>query len=435
MPWNLNGNSIAANEFLGTTNSEPLVVKTNNTEALRVDTNGSVGIATSTPIAQLDVRASSGVGVRGEADSGGGIGVAGVSSKGVGVIAASDQNTGSIALSRDGIGAYAESRENEGVRGLSHSLHGGVVGLNDSPSSDAGFGTYDGAGVYGQSSAFGASGTFGSNRSGFGVTGIGIIGVRAVSQGVAGVSCEGNSYAIWARSSNLAGAFDGNVSIQGSGTPFTAALGVGGDVYISGKLSVVGHINKFGGGFRIDHPTDPANRYLNHSFVESPERKNVYDGIAVLNAQGEAEVKMPAWFDAVNHDFRYQLTAIGAPGPNLHIARGLVKNAFRIAGGKPGTKVSWQLTGIRKDPWARKNPMTVEEKKSGRERGRFLDPALYGQPKEKAIRQMERPEDPMELAKRIKPAKATGSHPGLLPANSRLSESPLHTPRPRRKSK
>jgi hypothetical protein len=26
------------------------------------------------------------------------------------------------------------------------------------------------------------------------------------------------------------------------------------------------------------------------------------------------------WFGALNKDFRYQLTAIGAPGPNLHIA-------------------------------------------------------------------------------------------------------------------
>jgi hypothetical protein len=28
----------------------------------------------------------------------------------------------------------------------------------------------------------------------------------------------------------------------------------------------------------------------------------------------------PDWFSALNKDFRYQLTAIGAPGPNLYIA-------------------------------------------------------------------------------------------------------------------
>ena len=48
--------------------------------------------------------------------------------------------------------------------------------------------------------------------------------------------------------------------------------------------------------------------------------KNIYDGIAILDANGEAEIEFPDWFSALNKDFRYQLTAVGAPGPNLHIA-------------------------------------------------------------------------------------------------------------------
>src|SRR5262249_53957102 len=153
----------------------------------------------------------------------------------------------------------------------------------------------------------------------------------------------------------LAGVFQGNVYIEGSGATFTPALGVGGDANIAGTLSVTGPIHKFGGGFRIDHPTDPANKYLTHSFVESPDRKNVYDGVAVLDAKVEAAVKLAVWFQALTRDFRYQLTAIGAPGPNLHIARGVAGNLFKIAGGKPKMKVSWQVTGIRKDRWAQKN--------------------------------------------------------------------------------
>src|SRR5262249_42323261 len=92
-----------------------------------------------------------------------------------------------------------------------------------------------------------------------------------------------------------------------------------GNVWINGDLLVSGHI--FGGsGFRIDHPQDPANKYLSHSFVQSPDMKNVYDGVVTLNGKGEATVKMPRWFEALNRDFRYQLTALGAPAPNLCVA-------------------------------------------------------------------------------------------------------------------
>jgi hypothetical protein len=44
--------------------------------------------------------------------------------------------------------------------------------------------------------------------------------------------------------------------------------------------------------FRIDHPLDPANKYLNHSAVESPDMKNIYDGVVTLDADGEAVVEL-----------------------------------------------------------------------------------------------------------------------------------------------
>jgi hypothetical protein len=75
---------------------------------------------------------------------------------------------------------------------------------------------------------------------------------------------------------------------------------------------------------KIDHPLDPANKYLSHSFVESPDMKNVYDGVVVLDYNGEAVIDLPDWFAALNKDFRYQLTAIGAPGPNLYIAEEII---------------------------------------------------------------------------------------------------------------
>ena len=73
--------------------------------------------------------------------------------------------------------------------------------------------------------------------------------------------------------------------------------------------------------FKIDHPLDPSNKYLYHSSVESQVMKNVYDGIVVLDDKGGAVVVLPVWFEALNKEFRYQLTPISAPGPNLHIAR------------------------------------------------------------------------------------------------------------------
>jgi hypothetical protein len=55
------------------------------------------------------------------------------------------------------------------------------------------------------------------------------------------------------------------------------------------------------------------------TFVESPDMKNVYDGVVALDDNGEMEISLPDWFGSLNKDFRYQLTAIGAPGPNIHI--------------------------------------------------------------------------------------------------------------------
>ncbi len=150
-------------------------------------------------------------------------------------------------------------------------------------------------------------------------------------------------------------------------------------VRIPGSLVVTGSVSKGSGSFTIDDPLDPENKTLSHSFVESPDMMNIYNGNAVLDRRGRAIVTMPAYFQALNREFRYQLTAVGAPAPNLHIAREIQGNCFQIAGGKPGTKVSWQVTGIRHDPYAEAHRVRVEEEKPLAERGTYLHSDVYQQ--------------------------------------------------------
>jgi hypothetical protein len=152
------------------------------------------------------------------------------------------------------------------------------------------------------------------------------------------------------------------------------------DLDFSGKLTLTGTLTAAAKNFKIDHPLDPTNKYLYHDAVESSEMMNIYTGNAVLDGAGQARVSLPDWFEAVNADFRYQLTAIGAAAPGLHIAREIANHEFSIAGGAPGMKVSWQVTGVRHDGYAQAHPMTVEVTKPEKERGHYLHPEAYGQP-------------------------------------------------------
>ena len=111
--------------------------------------------------------------------------------------------------------------------------------------------------------------------------------------------------------------------------------------------------------FCIDHPLDPENKYLSHSSIETNEIANIYNGNVILDESGSAEVELPEWFGALNENFRYQLTPVGGPCPNLYIAGEVENNRFKIAGGESGMKVSWQIVGSRKDKYARENPLQV----------------------------------------------------------------------------
>jgi hypothetical protein len=155
------------------------------------------------------------------------------------------------------------------------------------------------------------------------------------------------------------------------------------NVFAKSSFAVTGNISKGSGTFVIDDPIDPANKLLYHSFVESPDVKNLYDGIATLDKNGEAVVALPSYFDALNTDVRYQLKPIGAAMPDLHVKEEEANNRFTIAGGVAGGKVSWQVTGIRHDPYIEANPIVPEVEKGKDQlvdKGVFLYPAGYVHP-------------------------------------------------------
>jgi len=144
-------------------------------------------------------------------------------------------------------------------------------------------------------------------------------------------------------------------------------------------VAVVGTLSKGGGSFMIDHPLDPANKYLYHSFVESPDMKNIYDGTITTDGAGLATVTLPNWFEALNRDFRYQLTVIGQFAQAI-VAGEVANNQFRIQTDKPNVEVSWQVTGIRQDAFANANRIPIEVEKAPADRGRYLYPEAIGAP-------------------------------------------------------
>jgi hypothetical protein len=196
------------------------------------------------------------------------------------------------------------------------------------------------------------------------------IGMVAVAEGASGRAMEavGGLYGVYAYGSQYAGYFDGNVHVNGT-------------------------LSKAGGSFKIDDPIDPAGKYLSHSFVESPDMKNVYDGVVTTDANGFATVTMPAWFESLNRDFRYQLTAIGQFSQAI-IAKKIANGQFTIQTDKPGVEVSWQITGIRQDAWANAHRIPVEEEKDAAEQGHFLHPELFGHKEDLAIGERKRTAPP-----------------------------------------
>jgi hypothetical protein len=375
------------------------------------------------------------VGVWGDSSTGGGVfgtsgvlpqgssipidppaGVEGHGVSGPGVVGRSIDDSGAVGESQNSPGMLARSASASGLLGVtfspddgSHGVFGssaaggnGVTGFVGSAtgaigSSVRGVGVRGttgtgAAGVLGQTFGDGSGGGAGPAVHGSSDEGVGVSGVSGSTDATEGLTF-GNGYGHYSLhfSAQPGGGVLG-VSVLGSGVEgFTfssirdnsdvaAVRGQSANGFAGlfvGRVRVTGHLQKAGGGFTVDHPSDPKNRYLSHSFVESPEMLNVYSGTVTTNRNGVARVRLPAYFEALNRDFRYQLTVIGEFARAM-VSEEIKRNEFVIRTDPGSVKVCWQVTGVRKDAWAEANRIVVEEAKPKAERGRYLHPELFG---------------------------------------------------------
>ena len=311
--------------------------------------------------------ASGGNGVLGQAFNG--VGVRGISSTSFGVFGSSETFTAVEARSNTGFGVFGSSNTNTGIHGQSNtgtgvfgSTNQGVAVIGQSP---------NGTGVLGLS-----NNNLGAGVSGFNSTaGIGVTGQTGTGLGVFGATNTG--IGVFAQSNG--GTAVMSIADGGSAGEFI------GDVTVSGTLTTGG------GSFKIDHPLDPLNKTLSHSFVDSPDMMNIYNGNVVTDESGEATVVLPNYFEALNRDYRYQLTVIGQFAQAI-VAEEVKNNRFRITTNIPSVKVSWQVTGIRRDALAERHRIPVEQEKPELERGFYLHPELFEQGEDRGVEWARRPE-------------------------------------------
>jgi trimeric autotransporter adhesin len=338
--------------------------------------------STGTPAVQGNNTATSGyaVGVQGSSASPGGVGIWGVNQSCVGGPCTVVQGTaGLFQTASDGVllqGLAGPSGGNVGTQSTVFTVDGQGNGtFSGGVNAGGGLGA-SGTAIFGGVSAPNGNGVIGSNSAttgyAFGVqgfssssTGIGVQGSSAGGVAVAGFTqtCSGGSCTLV---SGTAGEF-----VTAAGGTVLSGIGTGGQqVFVvdsTGNLKITGTltantVNASVKNFKIDDPLDPQHKSLYHASIESSEMINVYSGNVLLDRKGEAVVTLPNWFEALNGDFRYQLTTIGGSA-RVYVAREIQNHQFKIAGGRRGMKVSWQVTGVRHDTWAQAHPMQVEQAK------------------------------------------------------------------------
>jgi len=305
---------------------------------------------------------------------------------------------------------FGQSAKGYGVYGQSDSLAGGYFTSNGSTSD-----LYNGVlrGEYtGTSTLTSITGVYGKSvhsttlNDGIGVRGEG--GYKGI-EGIVNNPIPATVYGLDATVYNNSSAYGvygqaGNHSNLGVGTKYaiygTASNGATNyaGYFSSGNVNVVNMLSKGGGTFKIDHPLDPENKILFHSFVESPDMMNIYNGNITTDANGDAVIEMPAYFNALNAEFRYQLTTIGSFA-QVMVSEKINGNSFKIKSNAPNVEVSWMVTGIRKDAFANQHRVQVEVEKNADEKGKYIHPTAFGLPESRGI------DFANEEAKRLEDAK------------------------------
>src|SRR5580693_6310956 len=272
-----------------------------------------------------------------------------------------------------------------GVRGAASATTGNVYGVSGYSASAAGVGVVGTA----YASSGNTTGIIGSTVS---PNGIGAFGNSTSTSGGTGI--QGNTESTSGGAAGLFVAHGGGglilSGLSGSGYKGVFKIDAAGNGFYAGNLNVTGKLTKGSGSFKIDHPLDPANKYLSHSFVESPDMMNVYNGNITTDRHGFATVNLPDYFEALNGDFRYQLTVIGQFAQAI-VANKISANRFVIRTNKPNVEVSWQVTGVRHDAYANRYRIPVEEDKALAEQGYYLHPEVFGQPESKSISAVRKP--------------------------------------------
>jgi hypothetical protein len=244
--------------------------------------------------------------------------------------------------------------------------------------------TFGGAGDPGTFQGNGGNGLVANGGDGASIPGTGVIanGGFGVGTGVGGTGILATGVGEPNGDGSGGGFVGGNFGGFGDGIDVSAGSGLAGN--FTGNLNVTGSITAGVKDFKIDHPLDPGNKYLVHASVESSEMMNIYTGNVTTDADGNAAVRLPEWFEALNSDFRYQLTVIGQFAQAI-VGREIQNHEFSIRTNAPNVKVSWQVTAVRHDAFAKAHPLVVEEEKDARLKGFYIHPDLYGAAAEKQV--------------------------------------------------
>jgi hypothetical protein len=252
---------------------------------------------------------------------------------------------------------------------------------SSSTAASAIIGNSDGA-AWGVSGQAGAGSTaqaavYGSNlrtTGGHGVLGIGFNGVVGETNQSTGNAVYGENYdAVLPLGNGVGTAGKGYYGVVGEDRYLGGVAGAYG-VFSNGNLAATGTKT-----FVIDHPADPENKFLKHFSMESNEVLNLYRGNASFDANGEAVVALPDYFEAINTNFSYNLTPVGGFA-QLFVKEKIADNQFTIGGGQAGLEVSWTVYAERNDEYLQQYPEQRETEVAKREGqvGKYLMPALYG---------------------------------------------------------